>query len=191
MLIRWLSQHFPTPQRLKDSRFLKPFARYLHDHSLWQFNRRAVAGGATVGLFFGILFPFLQVFLAAFAAIVLRVNLPVAAFCTLVTNPLTFPAIYYFAYRLGAVLTGAASMPPAEEIDAGIERVVALQPDTVVGWLPRLVDWVQTVGLPLALGLCVMATVAALLCYVTVNMVWTLRVRLGWRAQALETAPML
>ena len=179
MLIPWFSKHFPTRQGLRDSRFLKPFARYLDDHCLWQFNRRAVAGGATIGLFFGILFPFLQIFLAAFAAIVWRANLPVAAFSTLVTNPLTFPPIYYLAYRLGAILMGAGSMPPEAAIGAGIEHVIA--PDTAAGWLPRLIDWIQAVGLPLALGLFVMATAAALLGYVTVNMVWKLRVRLGWR----------
>ena len=178
MLIPWFSKHFPTRQRLKDSRFLKPFTRYLDCHSLWQFNRRAVAGGATIGLFFGILFPFLQIFLAAFAAIVLRVNLPVAAFTTLVTNPLTFPPIYYLAYRLGDILMGAGSLSPEAVIGADIKGAIA--PDTVAGWLPRLIDWIQAVGLPLALGLFVMATVAALLGYVTVNTVWKLRVRLGW-----------
>jgi uncharacterized protein (DUF2062 family) len=174
MLIPWFSKHFPTSQGLKDSRFLKPFARYLDCHFLWQFNRRAVAGGATIGLFFGILFPFLQIFLAAFAAIVLRVNLPVAAFTTLVTNPLTFAPIYYLAYRLGAILTGAG-------IDGDIAPIAATSPDAVAGWLPRLIDWIQAVGLPLALGLFVIATVAALVGYVTVNLVWSLRVRLHWR----------
>jgi uncharacterized protein (DUF2062 family) len=180
MLIRWFSKHFPTRQGLRDSRFLKPFARYLDDHFLWQFNRRAVAGGATIGLFFGILFPFLQIFLAAFAAIVWRVNLPVAAFTTLVTNPFTFPPIYYLAYRLGAILTGAVSASPGAVIDAAIE------PAIVGGWLPKLIDWIQAVGLPLALGLFVMATVAALVGYVMVNLVWKLRVRFSWRQRQLR-----
>jgi uncharacterized protein (DUF2062 family) len=180
MLIPWFSKHFPTRQGLKDSRFLKPFSRYLHHHFLWQFNRRAVAGGATVGLFFGILFPVLQIFLAAFAAIVWRVNLPVAAFTTLVTNPLTFPPIYYLAYRLGAVLTGAAS-PQAV---TGINGMVAIEADA--GWFSKLIDWIQAFGLPLALGLFVLASVTALLGYVMVNMVWTLRVRFNWRRRQLK-----
>jgi uncharacterized protein (DUF2062 family) len=182
MLIPWFSKHFPTRQGLKDNRFLKPFARYLHHHFLWQFNRRAVAGGATVGLFFGILFPVLQIFLAVFAAIVWRVNLPVAAFATLVTNPLTFPPIYYLAYRLGAVLTGA--MSPAAVIDGDVVHVVAAAADA--GWLARLIDWIQAIGLPLALGLFVLATVTALVGYVAVNTVWKLRVRLNWRRRQLK-----
>lgn len=182
MLFPWFSKHFPTRQGLKESRFLKPFARYLDHHFLWQFNRRAVAGGATIGLFFGILFPVLQIFLAAFAAIVWRVNLPVAAFTTLVTNPLTFPPIYYLAYRLGTVLTGAVS--PAAAVDGDIVAVVATAAD--VGWLARLIDWIQAVGLPLALGLFVLASVTALLGYVTVNLVWKLRIRFNWRRRQLK-----
>jgi uncharacterized protein (DUF2062 family) len=181
MLISWFSKHFPTRQGLKDSRFLKPFARYLDHHFLWQFNRRAVAGGATIGLFFGILFPVLQIFLAVFAAIVWRVNLPVAAFATLVTNPFTFPPIYYLAYRLGAILTGA--MAPATATDGGIRHVVTAAP---AGWLARLIDWIQAVGLPLALGLFVLATATALLGYVAVNLVWKVRVRLSWRRRQLK-----
>ncbi|HEY4542284.1 MAG TPA: DUF2062 domain-containing protein, partial [Noviherbaspirillum sp.] len=70
-----------------ETRFLKPFARYLEHHSLWQFNRRAVAVGAAIGLFFGILIPFGQIVVSAFAAFFLRANLPVAAFATFITNP--------------------------------------------------------------------------------------------------------
>lgn len=177
MRVNWFVKHFPTPQRLKDNRFLKPFARHLHHHFLWQFNRRTVAGGATIGLFFGILVPFLQIFLAAFAAIFLRVNLPVAAFSTLVSNPLTFPPIYYLAYRLGDFLVGSSPNPPETLIAAEIGPAVSMQQNGIVDWLPNLFGSIQTIGLPLSLGLFVMATVAALACYVTVSTVWKLRVR--------------
>ncbi|PWF48494.1 DUF2062 domain-containing protein [Massilia glaciei] len=79
----------PSPQSLRQSRLLKPLGRYLHHHFLWQFNRRAVAGGLAAGLFSGLILPLGQIGLAAVAAIVFRVNLPVAALSTLVTNPLT------------------------------------------------------------------------------------------------------
>ncbi|HYD80288.1 MAG TPA: DUF2062 domain-containing protein [Paucimonas sp.] len=78
MRIPRYSRYFPTAQELKDNRFLRPFVRHLHHHSFRQFNRRPVAGGVAIGLFFGILVPFLQIFLAASATVVLRVNLPVA-----------------------------------------------------------------------------------------------------------------
>ncbi|MEO7854360.1 MAG: DUF2062 domain-containing protein [Rubrivivax sp.] len=56
---------------------------------LWQLNWRRVALGAGIGVFFGFLFPVLQITLAALCAVLLRANLPVAVVATLVTNPLT------------------------------------------------------------------------------------------------------
>lgn len=177
---RRFRKHFPTPQHLMENRFLKPFSRHLHHHFLWQFNRRAVAGGVAVGLFFGILIPFAQILMAALAAMLLRVNLPVAAFSTLVSNPLTFPPLYYLAYRLGDILTGSAPMPPPASIEADIEHTVAVQQGEVEGWLPGLIDWVQSIGFPLAAGLAVLAVTAAVAGYLCVNILWKLRVRWKW-----------
>lgn len=181
MQSRRFSKRLPTPQALKDNRFLKPFSRHLHHHFLWQFNRRSVAGGVAVGLFFGILVPFAQIFLSAIAAILLRVNLPAAALCTLVTNPLTFPPIYFLAYRLGDILTGTEPVPPETRIRADIEEAIAVQQGEPSGWLPHLVDWVQTVGLPLATGLIVLAVAVATAGYFAVNAVWKMRIRRRWR----------
>lgn len=180
MSIRWLFERLPSPQALKSNRFLKPFSRHLHYHFLWQFNRRSVSRGVAVGLFFGILVPFAQIFLAAIAAIFLRVNLPVAALCTLVSNPLTFPPIYYLAYRLGDVMTGSEPIPSETAIDAEVEYAIAVQQGEVDGWIPQLAEWLHTVGFPLMTGLAVLATVAAIVGYVGVSALWRLRVRLSW-----------
>ncbi|HZW13164.1 MAG TPA: DUF2062 domain-containing protein [Noviherbaspirillum sp.] len=178
---RWFSPRFPTPQALKDNRFLRPFARYLDRHFLWQFNRRGVAGGVAVGLFFGILVPFAQIFLAAFAAIMLRVNLPVAAFSTLVSNPLTFPPLYYVAYRLGDIVTGKEPVLPEAEVKADIQAAVTVQQGEITGWFAKLVDWAQTVGFPLATGLMLLAVTAAVIGYFAVDALWKMRSRSRWR----------
>lgn len=174
------SKRLPTAQSLKESRFLKPFARYLDHHFLWQINRRSVAGGVAVGLFFGLLIPFAQIFFAALVAILLRVNLPTAAFCTLVSNPLTFPAIYYFAYKLGDFLTGRESEVAEVVIESDIQEVMTVQQGEVIGWFPHLMLWLQSVGLPLALGLLVIASVGALVGYVLVSEAWKLHARRRW-----------
>lgn len=178
---RRFSRRFPTPQALKDHRFLRPFAHYLHHHFLWQFNRRGVAGGVAVGLFFGILVPFAQVLLAAFAAIVLRVNLPVAAVSTLVSNPLTFPPLYYLAYRLGDIVTGREPIRPEAEVEADIQQAVTVQQGDITGWFSKLVDWAQTVGFPLATGLMLLAVSAAVVGYFTVDALWKMSSRRRWR----------
>lgn len=173
-------KHLPTPQSIRESRLLRPFAQYLHHHSLWQFNRRSVAAGVAIGLFFGILVPFAQIFLAAIAAIFLRVNLPVAAFCTLITNPLTFPPIYYFAYRVGNLLTGSDDNVPEAVIDADLEQAAAVQQGDVLGWFPSMLDWIQNIGWPLIIGLGTLATAAAIIGYFTVNAIWTFTTRRRW-----------
>lgn len=174
----------PTAQSIRQSRFLKPFARHLDHHLLWQFNRRSVAGGVAVGLFFGLLIPFAQIFFAALFAIVLRVNLPTAAFCTLVSNPLTFPAIYYFAYKLGDFLTGEQAAVAEVVIESDIEEVMTVQQGEVIGWFPHLLLWIESVGMPLALGLFLLASVGAVLGYVLVNSLWKLNATLRWRKRA-------
>lgn len=175
-----LFKKLPTPQKLLESRMLKPFHPYLHHHFLWQFNRRTVAGGVAVGLFFGILIPFAQILLSALAAIVLRVNLPVAAFTTLVSNPFTFPALYYAAYKLGDLLTGTRSIVPTVAIESDIQKAVQVQKQ-VSGWLPNLLEWLQTVGLPLAVGLSVLAIVSAIGGYFLVDWIWRWKATRRWR----------
>lgn len=181
-----LSKYFPTAQSIRENRFLRPFAHHLDHHSLWQFNRRSVAGGVAVGLFFGLLIPFAQIFFAAALAVVLRVNLPTAAFCTLISNPLTFPPIYYFAYRLGDFLTGREVEVAEVVIQSDIQEVISVQQGEVSGWFPHLILWFQTVGFPLAVGLVVLATVSAVLGYFLVSGLWRMQVGRRWHKRRQE-----
>ncbi len=176
----------PTPQKMLESRMLKPLKPYLHHQFLWQFNRRSVAGGVAVGLFFGILIPFAQILFSGIAAILLRVNLPVAAFSTLVTNPFTFPAVYYVAYKLGDLLTGAQSIVPEVVIQADIEKAVEAQVE-VGNWLSNLFSWLQSVGLPLAVGLSVLAIVSSVTGYFVVNGIWRWQTMRRWRSRRVRS----
>jgi len=177
-------KRLPSAQSLKQMRFLRPFAHHLEHHALWQFNRKAVAGGVAVGLFFGLLIPFAQIFLAALAAIALRVNLPVAAFSTLVSNPLTFPPIYYLAWRIGEFLTGGRETVPETVIVNDIAQAVTVQQGEVTGWFPNLLLWLQSVGLPLVLGLLLLAVAGAALGYVLVSTLWKFNVGRRWRRRS-------
>lgn len=180
-----LFKRLPSPQALLQSRFLKPFARYLEHHSLWQFNRRAVAGGVAIGLFFGILIPFAQILISAFAAVFLRVNLPVAAFATLITNPFTFPAVYYFAYLVGGVFLDEDKIAHPAVIESQIQQTLAVRQEVLSGWFAPIADWLQTVGFQLVIGLSVMAVVTSTLGYFTVSAIWHYWVRQRWRKRRL------
>lgn len=188
-----LFKRLPSPQALLQTRVLRPFARYLEHHSLWQFNRRAVAGGVALGLFFGIISPVAQIALSAFAAVFLRVNLPVAAFATFITNPFTFPAVYYFAYLVGGLfISGEKGSHPAV-IQSHIEQTLAVRQEVVTGWLAPIADWfgnalewMQSAGLQLVVGLCVLSIVTSALGYLAVNAAWHYRVRQRWRKRRLR-----
>lgn len=179
-------KHLPTPQSIQENRFLKPFARYLHHHYLWQFNRRTVAGGLAVGLFFGIISPIAQILLGAIGAIVCRVNLPVAAFATFVTNPLTVPPLYYAAYRLGGFLTGGdhAVAEGIAEVEAA--KHLATHQTEVGQWFANLLQWVQTVGPQFALGLFVIAVASALAGYLLTSGAWQLQARYRWHRRRVR-----
>jgi uncharacterized protein (DUF2062 family) len=89
----------PSHDTVKSQRWLKPFGSWLHHPNLWHLHRRSVAGGVAVGLFCGLVPGPLQVISAALLAVLLRVNLPVAAFTTLYTNPFTILPLYWVAYK--------------------------------------------------------------------------------------------
>ncbi len=173
-------KHMPTSQSIQENRYLRPLRRYLHHHYLWQFNRRGVAGGMAVGLFFGILSPIAQILLGAIGSVIFRVNLPVAAFATLVTNPFTVPPLYYAAYRLGKWILGEDSAADDGFDPNAVGAMPELKGD-VSSWWHTALEWVQGVGPQLMLGLLVFATVSALLGYVLVSVIWQLQARYRWK----------
>ena len=101
-----LKAWLPTPQAIKDNRWLRWMGPALQHPRLWHFSRKGIAMGLALGIFFGLLIPVAQMPLAAGAAIVLRANLPMAVASTLVTNPVTFGPVYYGAYHLGKAILG-------------------------------------------------------------------------------------
>ncbi|MDQ7968290.1 MAG: DUF2062 domain-containing protein [Oxalicibacterium faecigallinarum] len=176
-------KHMPTSQSFHDNRYLRPLARYLHHHYLWQFNRRTVAGGLAVGLFAGILSPIAQILFASILAMIARVNLPVAAFATLVTNPFTVPPIYYAAYRVGKSLIGS-DPGAAEDLDPEtMEKIVGAGSleGGIGNWFANMIDWLQAAGPQLMLGLAIFSVVSAVLGYVLVHVIWQLNSRLRWK----------
>ena len=173
-------KHIPTSESIQQNRFLKPFSRYLHHHFLWQFNRRGVAGGLAVGLLVGILIPFAQIVFGAIGAILVRVNLPVAAFATFVTNPFTVPPLYYAAYKLGHAIIGSDEVAAGATLSSAMFNKVVNEQGEVSHWYDNLIAWIQTVGPELMTGLAIIAVVSALAGYVLVNVIWHLQARYRW-----------
>lgn len=103
-----MKKHFKkfTPDRaaLEKHKLLKPIAHWLTNPKIWHFNRRSIATGIAIGLFFGALPIAGQMLLAAVMAVAMRVNMPAAIVATWITNPVTMPFVYTANYYFGAWL---------------------------------------------------------------------------------------
>ncbi len=183
-----LQSLLPSRERLYRMRWLRWLAPYLNHPRLWHLNRKGLALGVALGVFFGLLIPVAQIPFSGTAAVLLRANLPAAVASTLVTNPVTFGPVYYGAYKLGAWVVNGTHDEAASTAEAVV--LAATQgapspnddaPRTWWAWWSDLWAWVSSVGKPLVVGLAIVATVAGIGVYVLINAAWIWKVRLARR----------
>ena len=178
---QWLRRRLPTPEQVGRNRWLRWLGPSLLHPRLWHMSRRGIAAGAGIGVFFAFLIPIAQIPLSVGTAVVLRANIPVAIASTLVNNPLTFPPVYYAAWKVGSALLGEE----ADEANAPAlsESSAQRQPGDTRGAVQRAWDSFTEVGKPLLLGALTFACVFGLAAYVLVNGAWHVQVRLKRRAR--------
>ncbi len=157
----WAARHIPRRDTIHQHRLLRPFARHLAKPELWRMHRRSVPRGVALGLGIGIIIPFMHTIIAALFAIPLRANVAIAAAFTFLVNPLTIPAVYYLAYRVGLIELHA---------DAAVTNPAAAQHFS--GELSRFLFWIHEASGPIALGTLTIAVAAAALGYFLTAIVW-------------------
>lgn len=106
MAKKLIKRFMPDAHKVRNHKHLRFFGKLLHDPNLWHLNRHSTSGAAAIGLFAAFIPLPLQFAAAAALAILLRVNLPIAVTMTWISNPFTVAPIFYFAYKLGALLLG-------------------------------------------------------------------------------------
>lgn len=129
-----------------------------------------MAGGAALGVYFGLIIPVEQMPLAAAGAILLRANLPAAALGTLGSNPFTIGPIYWSAYHAGSAILAPFG---ANQDLSGIADDGVGQPGPPLDWLDDIAD----AGEPLVLGPALFAAGGALLTYLAVRLARRLNVQ--------------
>ena len=169
-LVRWIKGHIPTRDTIDNFRLLRPFAPHLRHPSLWRLNRRSVPRGVALGLFVGVIIPFMHTFIAAILAIPARANVGVAALLTLVVNPLTIPIMYLAAYRIGSWEL---------HYDAGLVSTAAAE--RFSGELSRMLFWLHHASGPIALGVLTIAASAALIGFLISSFAWRFWSGSRWR----------
>jgi hypothetical protein len=171
-LRRWL----PPAEELRANRSLRWLGPLLRRPWLWQLNRRTVASGVGIGVFFGFMIPVLQILFSAMFAILLRANLPVAAVSTLISNPFTYAPIGVLAYKVGSTLLG-------ERVDEA--QAKALEADGSADtrtWLQR----VGAIGKPLFAGLALFAVTGGAIGYFGVHLVWRIAIWIRLRRRRMR-----
>src|SRR5882672_8478092 len=174
---KFFQKYLPTHESIRQNRYLARFGSLLHHPNLWHLNRHSVAGGLAIGMFAGLVPGPFQMLAAALLAIPLRVNLPVALFTTLYTNPFTIGPLYVLAYEIGKLFF-------AEE-HAALNPAPGLDWSNFGAWMQAFLAWLLSLGKPLAIGLVALAIGLAIAGYVFVQLGWRAYVVLAWRRRRL------
>lgn len=158
-----IQRFLPDHNKIKNNKSLRIFGDVLHDANLWHLNRRSARGAFAVGLFFAFIPVPFQMLLAAALAIPLRVNLPLSVALVWITNPFTMPPIFYGSYLVGVAVLGHK------------EQEFAFEPSWQ--WLEASIS---SIGPAFIIGSLICATVASLLGFFVVDILWRRTVRKAW-----------
>ena len=134
--------------------------------------RRSVAGACFIGMFCAFLPVPAQMLVAGVIAVIARCNLPISVALVWLTNPITVPPLFYFAYKLGAWLLG--------------QELEVTQIDLSFDWLA---DRFGEIWQPFLLGCVVCGWVSGVTLYVLVHLVWRLEVGRRWHKRRKKRAP--
>jgi uncharacterized protein (DUF2062 family) len=171
---RFFRDRLPSHDSIRNNRWLRPVQHWLRHPNLWHLHRRSVAGGVAIGLFCGLIPGPLQMISAALLAILFRVNLPVAMFTTLYTNPFTIVPLYLLAYEIGIWVSGSTNSTLVPEFPE-------------IHWndgFAQLWTWLVAMGKPLLIGLPILAIWLSIIGYISVRLVWRLLVWWKWHSRS-------
>lgn len=135
--------------------YLAPFSHLLNDRNLWGIRRRTVVPAFAIGLFVAFIPLPGHALMAVLLALALRVNIPIAALSTLISNPLTMGPMYFLGYRVGFNLLGLEPQPFEFEMS--------------IAWVQ---DSFGTIWQPLLFGCIIVGGATALLGYGGLNYWW-------------------
>ena len=152
---KFFQRFLPHPKTIKEHKTLQIFGDWLHKPDLWHLSRRSVAGAFAVGLFFAWMPVPFQMVLAAGTAIWIGTNLPLSVAIVWVSNPVTIPPMFYFAYMVGTWIIGE----PATDFNFELS----------FNWL---LNELSAIWQPFLVGCFTMGASSSLLGYLIINGIW-------------------
>lgn len=161
---KFLKKYSPNPETLKKHKHLKAFGKLLHNPNLWHFNRRAVSGAISLGLFCAFIPVPSQMIIAAIISLFIHVNLPVSVATVWISNPVTMPPMFYGCYLVGAWFLNTPASDFAFEL--------SLQ------WISSSLG---AIWQPFLLGCFIVGLIAAMLGYVVTRILWRMAAIRKWK----------
>lgn len=160
----FLKRYSPSPKSIRENKALAFLGDNIHNPSVWHMNRHSVAKAFAIGLFCTWLPMPLQTVLAGFLAIFFRAHLPLSVVLVFITNPVTIPPMFYFAYKLGSFLLGIE--PQSVPMDLSWE------------WFTTTLGQIWQ---PLLFGSLIMAVFSSMLGYLSIYIIWRKSIRKRWK----------
>ena len=166
---KFLKKHMPSPESIKENKNLKFLGDKIHDPNLWHLNRRSVSAAFAIGLFAAWIPTPGQMVIAAFMALYFRANLPISVGLVWITNPVTMPPMFYFAYRVGLWTLNQPS--PAADFEFSAESVMAS---------------LGEIGGPFLMGCLVLGIISSMAGYFGIRGIWRWNVVKHWKKRSLR-----
>lgn len=166
---KFLKRYSPSPKTIRENKTLSYLGDSIHQPNLWHLNRHSVSRAFAIGLFCAWLPIPLQTLLSAFLAIYYRANLPISVALVFITNPITIPPMFYFAYKFGSWMLGIT--PEPVEMNLGWE------------WFTTTLSQVWQ---PLLFGSFALAIFSSLLGYFTIRLLWRNSIKKRWQERREE-----
>ena len=154
-ILTWLVTKYTD---VREHKSLHIFGRLLDDPNLFHLNETSVPRAFGIGLFCAWIPLPLQMLVSVTAAIVLRANVPLAALLVWITNPITIPPMFYFAYVVGTWVTGE----PAQLFEFQLS----------MEWLMLELG---EIGVPLLIGSTILGIISGLIGYIGMRFYWNKR----------------
>ncbi len=162
----WLRQLEPRVLAEFDRPALAWLKPWLDRHDVFSFTREPLARGLAFGILCGTVPGPVQVIGTTLLCVFFRGNVIAGIVGSMWTNPLTLVPIYVVAFKLGALVLPGAHTMPAWNGAAGTG-----------GFFSGLVDWVQALGWPLAVGLLLLGSLLAVNAYALTQIAFLAPVR--------------
>jgi uncharacterized protein len=171
LIQKMLHRFLPNPDVIIHHKNLQFLGKRLHEPNLWHLTRRSISIAFAVGLFCAWIPTPTQMAFAAMGAIYFRANLPISVVLVWITNPITMPPLFYFAYRVGLSFMNLES--PSATFQFSVESIWSGLGDV---WQPFLV------------GCLILGISCSVAGYHGIRYFWAYEIKKKWAARQAKRA---